>query len=123
MVANLGSFGYLNVQNPKVLEENLESIWIGSYKLRVNFPMFDQEVMREAPKLQRNFNTSRQNVKPQPQGTAYATALVGGRNNSHPKWGANGTRRYINRNVQQRGNKEYGMEFKVAEKDLEWLKT
>lgn len=37
-----GFVRYTDVQNTKALEAKLDSLWLGSYKLRVNLPMFQR---------------------------------------------------------------------------------
>lgn len=41
-----GFVKFLEVKNPKALEEQLDSLWIGSYKLRVNIPAFDRGAVK-----------------------------------------------------------------------------
>lgn len=37
-----GFVRFINVQNPKALEVKLDSLWLGTYKLRVNIPVFQR---------------------------------------------------------------------------------
>lgn len=42
---------FLDVQNPKALEDKLDTPWLGTYKLCVNFPVF-QRGLEDRPKQQ-----------------------------------------------------------------------
>lgn len=83
-----GFVKFIDVQNPKELEEKLDNIWNGTYKLRVNFPKYVRGIGSEAVKLDPVIRVSHEgnfygrNID---GNRSYARVVVGGRSYDLPK--------------------------------------
>lgn len=48
-----GFVRFVDVQDQRILEEHLQDVWIGTYKLRVNIPRFERGNVKCAPSWQK----------------------------------------------------------------------
>lgn len=84
---NLGKISvvrFLDVRQPKALEEKLDSIWLGSFKLRVNIPFFGREASGSTMRRQQPINGAINRPNGLTEGISNAKVVVdGGLNGLH----------------------------------------
>lgn len=109
-----GFVKFKDVNNVKVLEKQLDSIWIGSYRLIVNLAKFDrrqEKVSPTVPRLGPHFSLQGGNCVR--NGSSYANVVSVG------KEGTKGTN-YKALNAQEKDEWK-GLTFNVPEEDMGWL--
>lgn len=117
-----GFVKFIDVNNPKAFEEKLDALWLGTYKLRVNIPVFDRVAGLGVIKKPQAFVEGKNNVNTHLVGKSYAQALVGGATMEHSRRNVAGTSKVFNRRPTNRRNHFSGPEFTVFEGEMEWLK-
>lgn len=108
-----GFVRFLEVKHPKALEEQLDSVWIGTYKLRVNIPAFDREAVKSKVVKSQGSNGALNKGGTMVGGRSYANVL--GEGNHY---------RLVNPNKRptQRTIRWSGLEFQVSDDEMAWLK-
>lgn len=118
----IGFVRFLDMNNPKALEEKLDAIWIGTFKLRVNIPFFGRNEtggMRKGHYPMKETLNRRNGIS---EGLSYAKAAAGGDINKQQPGNKVRPKFLLNRG-QTSGNCFRGLEFNATAEDLDWLKT
>lgn len=117
-----GFVRFLDVQQPKVLEQKLDALWIGTYKLRVNIPAFERSDERVPVSKQKVINEGIQSVAGSSAGVSYAKAVVGGAFNGQSRRYESRPIKHYNNKVFQKSYRKCEMEYNVNDTDMSWLK-
>lgn len=116
-----GFVKFINVQNPKVLERQLENIMIGDQKLVVSIPRYERNIARELhvnPQRNRAGKIGDNKLR---NGVSYVAVTKGDINVNNPHNG--GIRDPRVGRMQNCQNSEWmGLFFNTIEEDVSWLK-